>query len=70
MPDTPSRMPNSTLLPLLWAYGTACEPLPCTPLVHPLCIWTFNVTDPERRTALSPGRLVARSVITLEDFEL
>src|ERR1035441_8377440 len=33
-------------LPPAWLSGTASEPPPCASLVHPLCIWTYNVNVP------------------------
>src|ERR1017187_5118931 len=33
-------------LPPSWLSSTASEPPPCASLVHPLCIWTYNVNAP------------------------
>src|ERR1035437_8012344 len=58
-PDGLSRTPGWALSPLSRCYGTAWEAFPCAPLVHPLCIWTYNVTDPEPRAPDLPSGLAS-----------
>ena len=61
-PDGLSRTPGWALSPLYRCYGTAWEPLLCASLVHPLCIWTYNVTDPGPRAPDLPSGLVSHSM--------